>query len=211
MVIWSEYENIYEIDQWAEFFILSTAKMEFVALSDTVLNHLARQDPDLNKAFRGVFPADKLPTVPKTRVLSDAYIVNTDPEGQPGEHWLAIWTCNRVCEVFDSYGLLLSTYKNPQLQAWFKQWKEVITSDHTLQAMDTHTCGHYALVFLNAKVRQQSFQDFLAQWNAQNLVLNDRRAGEKMRLIKTELCRKELSCKQSSVSRDAFCYFYHLE
>ena len=66
-------------------------------------------------------------------------------------------------------------------------------------------------VFVNAKVRQQSFQDFLAQWNAQNLVLNDRRAGEKMRLIKTELCRKELSCKQSSVSRDAFCYFYHLE
>ena len=58
--------------------------MEFVALSDTVLNHLARQDPDLNKVFRGVFPADKLPTVRKTRGLSDAYIVNTDPEGQPG-------------------------------------------------------------------------------------------------------------------------------
>ena len=101
----------------AEFFILSTAKMEFVALSDTVLNHLARQDPDLNKVFRGVFPADKLPPVPKTRVLSDAYIVNTDPEGQPGERWLAIWTRNRVCEVFDSYGSPLSTYKNPQLQA----------------------------------------------------------------------------------------------
>ena len=55
--------------------------MEFVALSDTVLNHLARQDPDLNKVFRGVFPADKLPTVHKTRVLTDAFIVNTDPEG----------------------------------------------------------------------------------------------------------------------------------
>ena len=160
--------------------------MEFVALSDTVLNHLARQDPDLNKVFRGVFPADKLPTVPRTRVLSDAYIVNTDPEGQPGEHWLAIWTRNRVCEVFDSYGLPLSTYKNPQLQAWFKQWK--------------------------AKARNESFQDFLAQWNSQNLVLNDRRAGEKIqRLIKTQLSRKELSCQQSNVSRCAFCYFYDLQ
>ena len=59
--------------------------------------------------------------------MTDAYIVNTDPKGQPGEHWLAIWTRNRVCEVFDTYGLPLSTYKNPQLQAWFKQWKEVIT------------------------------------------------------------------------------------
>ena len=186
--------------------------MEFVALSDTVLNHLARQDPDLNKALRGVFPADKLPTVPKTRVLSDAYIVNTDPEGQPGEHWLAIWTRNRVCEVFDSYGLPLSTYKNPQLQAWFKQWKEVITSDHTLQAMDSQTCGHYALLFLKAKARNESFQDFLAQWNSQNLVLSYRRAGEKIqRLIKTQLSRKELSCQQSNVSRCAFCYFYDLQ
>ena len=67
VVIWSEYENIYEIDQWDEFFTLSTAEMEFVALSDTVLNHLATKDPELNKAFRGVFPAEKLPTVFKIR------------------------------------------------------------------------------------------------------------------------------------------------
>ena len=79
--------------------------------------------------------------------MIEAYIVNTHPEGQPGEHWSAIWTRNRVYEVVDSYGLPLTTYKNPQLQAWFKQWKEVITSDHTLQAMDSHTCTFCALVF----------------------------------------------------------------
>ena len=117
-----------------------------------------------------------------------------------------------VCEVFDSYDLPLSTYKNPQLQAWFKQWKEVITSDHTLQAMDSQTCGHYALLFIKAKAKHQSFQDFLPQWNSQNLVLNDRRAGEKIqRLIKTEVTRKDLSRKQSNVSRCAFCYFYDLQ
>lgn len=48
----------------AEFCIQSIAEMEFVALSDTVLNVLAREDPELKKAFRGVFPADKLPIVP---------------------------------------------------------------------------------------------------------------------------------------------------
>ena len=92
--------------------------------------------------------------------MSDAYIVNADPEGQPGEHWLAIWTQNRVCEVFDSYGLPLSSYQNLKLQAWFTQWKEVITSDHTLQAMDSHTCGHCALLFLRAKSKHHSFEDF---------------------------------------------------
>ena len=58
-----------------------------------------------------------------------------------------------MCEVFDSYDLPLSGYKNPTLQAWFKQWKEVITSDQTLQAMDSYTCRHYALLFLKAKAR----------------------------------------------------------
>ena len=77
--------------------------MEFVPLSDTVLNHLAREDHELKHYFRGVFPADKLPTVPKWRVGSDAYIVNTDPAGETGEHWLAIWKHKRICEVFDSY------------------------------------------------------------------------------------------------------------
>ena len=93
--------------------------MEFVALSNTVLNILAREDPLLRISFRGVFPADKLPSVPKGRRFTDAYIVNTDPAGEPGEHWLAIWTRLGVCEVFDSYGLPLSTYKNPKLQALF--------------------------------------------------------------------------------------------
>lgn len=45
-MIWSEYENVYEIDH---FFILSMVEMEFVALSDTVLNLLAREDPELKK------------------------------------------------------------------------------------------------------------------------------------------------------------------
>ena len=66
--------------------------MEFVPLHDTVLNYLAREDNEFKKVFRGVFPANKLPPVTKWRVFSDAYIVNTDSAGEPGEHWLAIST-----------------------------------------------------------------------------------------------------------------------
>lgn len=43
--------------------------MEFVALSDTVLNILAREDASLRISFRGVFPGDKLPSVPRGDVL----------------------------------------------------------------------------------------------------------------------------------------------
>ena len=63
--------------------------MEFVPLSDTVLSYLAQDDRELKPYFCGVFPADKLPPVSKKRV--NAYIVNTDPAGESGEHWLGIW------------------------------------------------------------------------------------------------------------------------
>ena len=39
------------------------------------------------------------------RTTQAVYIVNTDPEGEPSRHWLAIFTDNGVCEVFDISGL----------------------------------------------------------------------------------------------------------
>ena len=177
--------------------------MEFVALSDTVLNYLAKDDRELKPYFRGVFPADQLPPVSKKRV--NAYIVNTDPAGEPGEHWLAIWTQGHTCEVFDSFGLPLSSYSNPTLQAWFHQWPEILSNEQPLQAMDSFTCGHYALFFLKAKARHASFQDFLAEWHGHNLVLNDRRVAEQLqRLIKTELTRS--NSQQTNINRRCFCY-----
>ena len=173
--------------------------MEFVPLSDTVLRYLAKDDRELRPYFRAVFPADQVPLVFKKRV--NAFIVNTDPASQPGEHWLALWTEGTTSEVFDSYGLPLSTYKNPTLQAWLSQWKEIISSDQTSQAMAIFTCGHYALFFLKAKARHASFQDFLAQWHSNNLVLNDKRVADQLqRLIKTELTEYE----QSNVNRSSF-------
>ena len=51
------------------------------------------------------------------------------------------------------------------------------------------------------------FKIFLAQWHSNNLVLNDRRVGEKLqRLIKKELTTSD--CQQSNVNRSTFCYFY---
>ena len=173
--------------------------MEFVALSDSVLTYLPKEDRELRPYFRGVFAVDQLPRVTKQSV--NAYIVNTDPAGQPGQHWLGIWSHHTVCEVFDSYAFPLGTYSNPHLQAWFKQWKHLISSEQPLQAMDSYTCGHYTLFFLKARARQVPFQDFLAEWDSDNLVLNDRRVADKLqRLIKTEVSEY----KQTNVNRVSF-------
>ena len=75
----------------------------------------------------------------------------------------------------------------------------------TIQAMDSQTCGHYALMFLKAKAGGSSFQEFLAQWNSNNLVLNDQHVSQSLkRIIKEELYQTELSCKQVNVSCGTF-------
>ena len=59
--------------------------MKFVPLSDVAFRHFAL-DPILKRFFHGMHPSDGLPIRP-TRTTRDAYIVNTDPRGEPGKHW----------------------------------------------------------------------------------------------------------------------------
>ena len=172
--------------------------MEFVALSDTVLRALALNDPQLRRVFQGVYfyPADKLPPSPPQTVRA-AYIVNTDPAGEPGQHWLGMWTEQNKFEIFDSYGLPLHVYKNPELHQWWSQWKYLTRSDITLQAMDSQTCGHYALFFLKTRAQGQSYKDFLGRRSTDNLVLNDHKVAQDLKqVIKREL--------RDEVSRQAF-------
>ena len=158
--------------------------MEFVALSDTVLKVLGKEDPLLSPYFVGVFAADQVP--PLSKQGPHALIVNTDPAGKPGQHWLACFIGGGCCEVFDSFALPLQQY--PTLQPLWTRWKTLVTSNKPLQALDTFTCGHYATVFLKARVRHESFEDFLAPWSAHNFVLNDHKVGQQLdKLIKKEL------------------------
>ena len=85
-----------------------------------------------------MYPGDQLPLSP-IKTGRAAYIVNTDLPGEPGQHWLGLWTEQNKCEIFDSYGLPLHVYKVPDLNQWWCQWKYLTGSDITLQAMDSHT------------------------------------------------------------------------
>ena len=162
--------------------------MEFVALSDTMLRYLARDDPELKQVFWDGVPSDSLPQ-PLSTTTRTAYIANTDPRGEPGKHWLAVWMePGRRCEVFDSYGLPLLTYPAPGMHEWLVRWPTVYRRGVTLQALQSQTCGHYALLFLKARVRSVSFEEFLADFLPHDLVANDVKVAQQIRsLIKEEL------------------------
>lgn len=159
--------------------------MEFVAMDNTQLDTLANQDPYLKKVYRGSFPCDLLPRRPKNKA---AYIVNTDPAGQPGQHWIALWTQDRVCEVMDSYGLPLEWYKTTRpLIDWITtHWKHWVHNGTTLQGLHSYACGQYCLVYLKMKARGGSLQDFLALFSEQDYVKNDQKVGD---MVEYAVCR----------------------
>ena len=124
--------------------------MEFVPLSDAAHCHLGLDDPILKRVFHGVHPSDGLPSC-LTRTTRAAYIVNTDPRGEPEKHWFGLWTEERACEVMDSYGLPLTTYQAPGLHDWLARWSPVWRNDRTVQALNSTACGHHALLFLKER------------------------------------------------------------
>jgi len=115
--------------------------MEYVALTDQQLSYLAREDPALKCVFYGTVPCDGLPKSP-VKDKPRAYIVNTDPHDQPGQHWIALWTQNNVCEVMDSYALPLDVYHQATpLKQWvMKHCKYVVTNGSSLQGLHSKAC-----------------------------------------------------------------------
>ena len=90
--------------------------MEFAALSaqccglwpGTILNY--------GVCFKACTPPTSYPDHPPTTVRA-----NTDPAGEPGQHWLRLWIEQNKCEIFDSYCLPLHVYTNPELHQWWSQ------------------------------------------------------------------------------------------
>ena len=175
--------------------------MEHVALNDPQLSYLAYEDPVLKKYYVGTFPCDRLPKH-SDKSRPRGYIVNTDPHDQPGQHWIALWTQNNVCEVMDSYALPLDYYSQAQpLRDWLTQWKYVVTNGTSLQGLHSQACGHYALMYLKTRANGFPLQDFVKNFSDYNRVQNVHHVGE---LLKQTIVNDQIwSCdgKKSCTAR----------
>ena len=148
-------------------------------LTTSQLNQLAYHHPTLSPLFGGTFPCDGLPDHPP-RERDEGYIVNTDPAGEPGRHWLGLWVSGNACELFDSFALDLDTYETTApLKTWLRhQFKYVTQNGQSVQSLHNQSCGGYALMFLVAKSQGQSLSEFQKQWSRHDYVANDHRVGQ---------------------------------
>ena len=116
------------------------------------------------------------------------------PQGQPGRHWIALWTQNNVCELMDSYALPLEMYLSTRpLQEWLdRHWKYVVQNGRSLQSLYSQSCGDYALMYLIDRAKGRTLNEFLNRFKKHDYVNNDHKVGHMLK----KLVEKELNWKK---------------
>ena len=102
-----------------------------------------------------------------------AYVINSDPSSEPGEHRVAVYYDKRgQGEYFDSYGLsptlvgLKSYMDTYSLSGWIYNRK-------TLKAYFSSFCGHYCVYFISFRCCGVSLHAIVSDFTS-NLTENDR-------------------------------------
>lgn len=115
---------------------------------------------DTKAIFRGVFPSNRLPVIPRGKVVT--LVANTDPSHKPGQHWVAYFFTKTHVYYFDSYGLPPMT---PSLARLMKRRKHRKYFCRRLQGRG-YVCGEYCLYFILAMIYDMDFSCFGDDLNA---------------------------------------------
>jgi hypothetical protein len=99
----------------------------------------------------GVFPADQIPDI--DRNVHCCFILNTEPRGLPGVHWLAFFYNHHtdMLEYFDSYGMPLDTYADVHKSLYNHGLASLcmpVNIMGSLQSDVSLVCGHYCIAYL---------------------------------------------------------------
>jgi hypothetical protein len=133
------------------------------------ISHLLRADPYARDVLVSVSPRDRLPLVIKS--YPSAFVCNTDPHREAGEHWVALYVTKDGCgEYFDSYGLppLHTTFVN-FLNTHYTSWT---SNDMQLQGLISDVCGQYCVFYLLHRCRGLPMNTIVHMFG-QNLQDND--------------------------------------
>ena len=121
--------------------------------------------------FLGVFASDQIPSLPAIHSLSPCcYIVNTDPTGKLGTHWLAFFhPCAKNLEFFDSFG-----FSPSEFGFHFPTSIHVYSNSIQVQSKYSSTCGYHCIYFLFSRTHGIPLSKIISKLKSFTLVDSDR-------------------------------------
>jgi hypothetical protein len=145
-------------------------EIHYFPLSTRDIASILKSNEKCKRIFHGVYAAD---TLPKTFSKPAAFIVNTDKQDSPGQHWVAMYIDNiGNCEYFDSYGI--PPYIPDHINFIRKHGKRsVVYNKSSLQGLDSSVCGHYACMYVLGKANNINVNSFAIAMNVGTTYDND--------------------------------------
>ena len=130
--------------------------------SDVLRKYLSA-DAVTSRVIDGVYVQDTLPEQVAGRPR--AFVCNTDPSDQEGEHWVAFYfDQDMTADYYDPYGL------PPVIPSWIRflnnncdSWRH---NPIRLQEVDSSTCGHHVLYFLLHRSRGVPLETVLSHFTS---------------------------------------------
>ena len=169
--------SIGHLDIWMYFFFDIWELVYTKKKMDTIeLQHILDHSCVLKPLGAKVLPKNLLPY--RRPAEEKAYIVNTQDDDEPGEHWVAIFfPNNKEAVYFDSYGLPpLQEDIQPFLARHCQRWT---TNRMTIQAYDSMMCGVYCIYVLHYLALGYSLDLLLhMRFEPQSLSNNDKIVGQ---------------------------------
>lgn len=116
----------------------------------------------LTPHFYGVMACNR---ITQFRNIDEAsFILNTDPDFKPGEHWVGIYIKNNQLFFFDSFGRNIEQFEDPfkTIMLNFTVEYEVITESKRLQNIFNDSCGYWVAYYIFCKTcKQNGFDHFV--------------------------------------------------
>src|SRR5882757_3574279 len=118
------------------------------------LEYCLRQLMKRKRGQYAVLPCDLLDTY-EVRTYPVLLIVNNEPTGEDGEHWVAMYIKRAGAEVefFCSYGKPISYYSYHFTSFARRLRCSVLENERRCQGSESSTCGQFAVFFLYKRLR----------------------------------------------------------
>lgn len=124
------------------------------------LKEVLKKDPVAYAKFCGVYAENTLPR--RVTSFPSGYIANTDPDKQPGRHWVAFYLSSpQQGEFFDSYGHPPQVYSSHFVKFLDQNVQEWTFNNKQLQSNFTNVCGDYCIFYLLHRARGVSMNSIV--------------------------------------------------
>jgi hypothetical protein len=128
-------------------------------MNSSEINKILQNNIYTKNYFKGVYPSNNIPSLNQ---FPFTLIVNTDPLGQPGTHWVAIYAINQnSAEYFDSFG----NSPNTNIGSYLNRFKDVNRNKTKIQSIFDNSCGAHVIYYTIQKCRGSNLETIIKELN----------------------------------------------